>query len=730
MRNVAVSILVTGGAGFIGSNFCHYIRNKYPNYNIVVLDALTYAGNIENLPVDYKKINTMDDFQFWYGDVMNGSLVDSLMSKVDYCVHFAAQSVSKDTLVPVHTGYQTDIIEIEDLFNKLSARNKVVVNEDGVECIEVPGVVSTIGYSNGMGKWRRIKYITRHKYDGDMFRLRQKWGEITVTPNHSIYSSNGALSSPTENPELLSMRKLDYNKNMFKDRIVVKNKNCRVVDGRVFAVSCNGQTLNTTSVLRVVEKDNLKKLVKFLGFYCAEGSSSFCNADGTHSNHSYTVSLSNKKRGLLEELKKDVESICDAHGSISKTSSVYQLSYSSKALYNIVREWCGVGSNKKRVPPFVYTLQREYQELFLEWYLLGGGNEQKYVNSSSWRAVSTSKLLITGVGFLCTLLGKDYTMHYRKEGNGGVQKEAYDLKIVGHYGHEELNKEIQKFYYGGYVYDLTVEDTENFCSGMGLIVAHNTHVTRSIYDNKVFFDTDVLGTQVIANSVCKYAKNVKRFIHISTSEVYGTAESAVMDETHPLNPASPYAAAKVGADRLVYSYWRTYGIPAVIVRPFNNYGPRQHLEKLIPRLITNSLMKEKFRIHGDGSAARDFIYVDDTCAAIDFLLHYDSPDYITGQVFNVGSGIDRSINSIADDIIEITGGNPGREHVGNRPGQVVRHTADSRKLKSLGWLPVRDWYEGLSDTVRWYTHNSKIWEKQLWMRDIPIVTASGKKELH
>ena len=145
------------------------------------------------------------------------------------------------------------------------------------------------------------------------------------------------------------------------------------------------------------------------------------------------------------------------------------------------------------------------------------------------------------------------------------------------------------------------------------IVVHfaaETHVTRSIYDNYHFFETDVLGTQVVANSVLKHVKSIDRFIHISTSEVYGTARSPKMDEDQPLMPMSPYASAKAGADRLVYSYFATYDVPAVIVRPFNQFGPRQHLEKVIPRFITSCMLDEPIRIHGDGSAARDFTYVE------------------------------------------------------------------------------------------------------------------------
>lgn len=261
--------------------------------------------------------------------------------------------------------------------------------------------------------------------------------------------------------------------------------------------------------------------------------------------------------------------------------------------------------------------------------------------------------------------------------------------------------------------------------------AAESHVTRSIYDNAQFFQTDVMGTQVVANSVCKHRERVERFIHISTSEVYGTALSETMDEEHPLNPMSPYAAAKAGADRLVYSYWQTYRIPAVIVRPFNNYGPVQHLEKVTPRFITSVLLNEKLRVHGQGTSRRDFIHVDDNCAAIDMILHAPAQK-VVGEVFNVGSGDDRTIVSIAQDIIGKMC--PGREcliNVGDRPGQVMRHTASIDKIRDiLGWRPSIGWDEGLDSTIEWYAGNEDWWKKHLWMREIPIIAASGARELH
>jgi dTDP-glucose 4,6-dehydratase len=266
------------------------------------------------------------------------------------------------------------------------------------------------------------------------------------------------------------------------------------------------------------------------------------------------------------------------------------------------------------------------------------------------------------------------------------------------------------------------------------IVVHfaaETHVTRSIFDNYHFFETDVLGTQTIANAVLRCADRVERFIHISTSEVYGTARSERMSEEHALMPLSPYASAKAGADRLVYSYFATYDIPAIIVRPFNNYGPRQHLEKVVPRFITSCILNEPLRVHGDGSAMRDWTHVDDTCAALDAILHGDLTT-LRGEVINVGAGASISIAEIARMVIHAMGASENLiTYVGDRPGQVFRHTADRSKASRLvGWQPRIDFADGLHRTIEWYRTHHDWWQKQLWMREIPVVTRSGRQELH
>ena len=297
-------------------------------------------------------------------------------------------------------------------------------------------------------------------------------------------------------------------------------------------------------------------------------------------------------------------------------------------------------------------------------------------------------------------------------------------------GFNQANNGRLQFWYGD-VRNAALVDTLVAESDVVVHFAAETHVTRSIYDNYHFFETDVLGTQVVSNAVLKHAKRVNRFVHISTSEVYGTAKSARMDEDHPLLPMSPYASAKAGADRLVYSYWATYQLPAIIVRPFNQYGPHQHLEKVIPRFITSCLLDEPLRVHGDGSAARDFTHVEDTCRALDCIIHGDLK-VLAGEVLNLGSGESWTLSQIAPLVInKMKKPSTPITYVGDRPGQVFRHTADASKAERLlGWKPRISFDEGLDRTIAWYEANRAWWEKQLWMREIPITTKAGKREMH
>jgi dTDP-glucose 4,6-dehydratase len=247
--------------------------------------------------------------------------------------------------------------------------------------------------------------------------------------------------------------------------------------------------------------------------------------------------------------------------------------------------------------------------------------------------------------------------------------------------------------------------------GVDVIVnaAAESHVEKSITDGaSEFVTTNVEGTQILLDAIRETP--VERFILISSSEVYGTAERSPMDEGHPLNPRSPYAATKAGADRLAYSYWTTYELPIAIIRPFNNYGPRQHPEKVVPRFVTQALSDEPLTIHGDGHASRDWLFVEDDADAI--VCAIDAPvDAIAGEVINVATGVDISIAQIATLVLDVLG-KPSdlRENVSERPGQVDRHIGSVDKAERLlGWRARTSFEDGLERTVAWYRENEAWW---------------------
>jgi len=243
--------------------------------------------------------------------------------------------------------------------------------------------------------------------------------------------------------------------------------------------------------------------------------------------------------------------------------------------------------------------------------------------------------------------------------------------------------------------------------------AAESHVEKSIEDGaSEFVTTNVEGTQILLDAIREAP--VERFLLISSSEVYGTAEYAPMDETHPLNARSPYAATKAGGDRLAYAYYLTYDLPVVIVRPFNNYGPRQHPEKVIPRFITQALEGESLTVHGDGHASRDWLWVDDHAEALEALIDVPIED-VAGEVVNVATGVDIPVAEIAEMVVEVVG-NPlsGITFVSERPGQVDRHIGSTEKMRRLtGWAARTAFADGLERTVAWYRENEAWWRATL-----------------
>ena len=235
--------------------------------------------------------------------------------------------------------------------------------------------------------------------------------------------------------------------------------------------------------------------------------------------------------------------------------------------------------------------------------------------------------------------------------------------------------------------------------------AAETHVDRSILSAGEFIRTDVEGTFVLLEAA-RRAGRLRRFVQISTDEVYGSVASGASRETDELKPRNPYAASKAGADRLAYSYWATYNLPVVITRASNNYGPCQFPEKVIPLFVTNAIDDIPVPLYGDGRNVRDWLHVNDHCEAIDLLIDRAAD----GEVYNIGGGNEVMNVDLTTRILSSLG-KPASliKSVPDRPGHDRRYCLDTTKLRALGWMPQMPFDSGLRDTIDWYRHNQWWW---------------------
>ena len=245
-------------------------------------------------------------------------------------------------------------------------------------------------------------------------------------------------------------------------------------------------------------------------------------------------------------------------------------------------------------------------------------------------------------------------------------------------------------------------------SGVDVVVnfAAETHVDRSLMEAATFIQTDVQGVLVLLEEAKKHAPNLKRFVQVSTDEVYGSIENGSFTETDPLNPRNPYSASKAGGDRMAYAYAQTYGMPVIVTRASNNFGPFQYPEKLIPLFVTNALDDLPLPLYGDGRNVRDWLFVDDHCAAIDFLIERGE----SSEVYNIGGGNERENREITYRILELTKKPESLiKPVGDRQGHDRRYSLDTKKLERLGFKCDTDFDAALERTVRWYVDNPQWW---------------------
>jgi dTDP-glucose 4,6-dehydratase len=251
------------------------------------------------------------------------------------------------------------------------------------------------------------------------------------------------------------------------------------------------------------------------------------------------------------------------------------------------------------------------------------------------------------------------------------------------------------------------DEVERACEGFDAIVnfAAETHVDRSLIDPGEFINTDVYGVFVLLEVV--RTLELKRFVHVSTDEVYGQVSEGSWVETDPLAPRNPYSASKAGGELMIGAYVETHAVPALISRGSNTYGPYQYPEKFLPLAATNVLDGQPIPVYGDGLQVRDWLHANDHAAGVELLLRKGE----LGQTYNIAGGNERENISIARIVLnELDAPDDMLQHVTDRKGHDRRYSMDCSKIRRLGWTPVIDFEGGLRETIRWYRENREWWQ--------------------
>jgi dTDP-glucose 4,6-dehydratase len=312
------------------------------------------------------------------------------------------------------------------------------------------------------------------------------------------------------------------------------------------------------------------------------------------------------------------------------------------------------------------------------------------------------KLLVTGG---CGFIGSNFIRHVLTEHADDRIVNLDKLTYAGNPANvADLERHPRYSFVHGDICDAKL--VRDVARGVDAVVnfAAMTHVDRSILDPDEFLRTDVLGVHVLLEAVREL--HIPRLLQVGTDEVYGSIPRGAATETSPLRPTNPYSAAKAGGDLLAQAYWNTHGVPVVITRSSNNFGPYQYPEKVIPLFVTNALDDQPLPLYGDGRQVRDWLYVLDNCAAIDLVLRQGRD----GEVYNVGGGHEVENVALTREILRLTG-KPERliQPVADRPGHDRRYALDCTKLWQLGWAPRYPFASALETTVRWYRDNTAWW---------------------
>lgn len=687
--------LITGICGQDGSLLADLLLEK--DYHVIGIMRRNATNNLENAKHLEDKIEIVE------GDITDMSSMLRIIQLVrpHELYNMAAMSVHPDTFINVHRigpRRYTKPVRISELWDnrrvyKIDVKKEFFNSEGGpieIEVLDLPENknLMVLGYMGGMGHWFPIKQISRHWYKGKLIKLRQKWGEVLLTPNHSVYNINGQLTSPVTNPELLSMRKINYFNKFPKDNFSLKiyDIHDKIIDHEDGWISCESQ-INKKVRVDLSSDGSLQAFMRFCGAFVSEGWT-------TQDSKRMYVCVCQNDIEWLEELKKDLALFYDGPSCIVKHKKenyddVYRLEVSSKVLYHIMRKYCGVYSDKKQAPDFIFLLNTDMWWEFLKKLLEGDGSENKCNLYTNIRYASTSEKLISQLCLMWTQLGIDYNYsHYEYKNN--EWKDKFEIRQVQYYQNNQGTKDYEEIDYEGYVYDISVAEVQNFCAGLGNVVVHNSHVHTSFEQPLATLDIDTKGVVNVLECVKSLGYST-RILHASTSEMFGSSPPPQNLET-TLMPQSPYAIAKVASHHFVRLYRQAYKMFCCAAVTFNHEEPGRRGPNFVTRKISMGVAKclqdpdYKLKL-GNLNAKRDWGLASDFVIGFWMALQQEQPnDYVfaTNETHSIKEFCEIAFSHVNlnwEDHVEI-------DRFLMRPAEVNELKGDYSETKAiLGWEP-------------------------------------------
>jgi GDPmannose 4,6-dehydratase len=681
--------IITGLTGMDGSILAEQLLCKdYKVYGMIRRSSrgldLGCASNLEGNP----------NLEVLEGDLLDLPSLISLckLAKADYFYHAAAMSVHPKSMIYItQPGCYTKPLYIEELWEnkyrqyKFGGIFKEHHNKIGeIEVLNMPEnkTLKVLAYKNGMAQWFPIKQISRHHYKGKLIHLSQQWGEVLVTPNHSVYNDMGQLVSPLENPNLLAVRRINhYNirpkKTIFLHELIPK-----------YLKQDFSKIKNHLSL----EDKSLQAFMEFCGAFVSEGWTTYNKSNG-----SYVTCISQSDKKWLELIQEKTKLFYSGKSWIIRhkkenNKDCFRLEFNNKALYSLIRKICGVKSDNKQAPDFIFQLDRICWKHFLDYLIEGDGHVYEWENYNCDSYATTSQKLAAQVSLLWTYLKKDYSYSSCYE-NHKKWKKGYRLKETKFYKENLGNKQYSEIDYEGYVYDISVDEVANFVIGPGKVVVHNSHVGTSFSQPVFTIENNTIGTLNCLEAI-RMSGIHTRFLHCATSEIFGGVSTKPANEETIFYPKSPYGISKMAAFWLVKNYREAYKIFACNSICFNHEEPGKRGPNFVTRKISLAVAKIKAgqqdKLYlGNLDAKRDWGIASDFTRGMQLMLEAAEPDD-----FVLATGETHSVREFCEIAFSHAGLDDYKKYVEidprfYRPTEVDVLIGDYSKAKQvLGWEPT------------------------------------------